>query len=327
MSSTGTVLVVEDDPQVRRAVCTLLERYGFDVLEARDVDHALELFAARFVDVVVSDVQMGRMNGPALVAAMRARRAEVPVLFVSGDPGSVLHGKPLPPRTRFLAKPFAPAELLVELGALLPAGDGMTILLVEDDAPSRASLARMLRHAGHRVIAAATAAEALEHAANEPIEVLVTDLSLPDRRGDELAAEIVRTMPQVTIVYVSGGRAFDPEVPGRVLEKPVDRSALLSCLPRPSKRLLPETRQYRVSILRRQANGDTSEFVIRGITPKRAASQVASALWAAESERGSGVWSDADPEVWVAGKLVGRLAMRGDVAELTRRVLEALDGA
>ncbi len=80
------ILVVEDDAAVRHAVCRVLQRRGFDVLESRNGEHALATLAAvpGSVDLVISDIVMPEMSGLELRDRLRLIQPEVPVLLMSG---------------------------------------------------------------------------------------------------------------------------------------------------------------------------------------------------------------------------------------------------
>jgi PAS domain S-box-containing protein len=86
-----------------------------------------------------------------------------------------------------------------------PRGAGQTILLVEDNDSLRALTERILERHGYTVLSAATAAEALTFAATNPaIELLLTDVVMPDLHGPALATEIQRERPGLPVVYMSG---------------------------------------------------------------------------------------------------------------------------
>ena len=115
------MLLVDDDPLVLRSTGRLLEVLGLQCTTAPGGRQALELFAAATESwsLVVCDVLMPDLDGPATVKALRAQRAAVPVLFVSGytpDP-SILTSSA---RTRFLGKPFSAAALTSALQQFLP---------------------------------------------------------------------------------------------------------------------------------------------------------------------------------------------------------------
>ena len=106
------VLLVEDEPRVRSQARRLLERSGYDVIEAADGAEGERAFDERAgtVDVIVTDIVMPNMSGAEMVSRIRARAATVPVVFVSGytaDDQSL----PLGDRTLFVAKPYTVAAL------------------------------------------------------------------------------------------------------------------------------------------------------------------------------------------------------------------------
>ncbi|MEP7116939.1 MAG: ATP-binding protein, partial [Acidobacteriota bacterium] len=116
----GTVLLVEDDPEVRSLFSAFLRDGGYAVVEAADGQEALETFErqADAIDVVMTDVVMPNVSGPALVSALRARRPNVRVLYVSGYTEPLELGGP-EPNTIHLAKPVTRGALLKHLAALL----------------------------------------------------------------------------------------------------------------------------------------------------------------------------------------------------------------
>lgn len=120
-----TVLLVEDQDQIRSLLARQLERSGFDVIEACNGYEALALWNddPDAIDVVVSDVVMPVMDGPTMVERIRQERPGLPVVFVSGYPGAAdpsERATPLP-EARLLRKPFAAAELVAAIRASLDA--------------------------------------------------------------------------------------------------------------------------------------------------------------------------------------------------------------
>src|SRR5829696_8435812 len=110
----GSVLVVEDDPSVRRVVVETLARTGLDVEAAGDGAEALRLLiGGPTPDLVITDVRMPRLSGPELVREARRRWPGLRVLFVSGHTGDDTPDGFLEPGDRLLGKPFS-AEALIE---------------------------------------------------------------------------------------------------------------------------------------------------------------------------------------------------------------------
>jgi DNA-binding NtrC family response regulator len=108
------VLVVEDDPALRRVAGRILGRAGYRVLVAPSGTDALTICtnAAEHVDVLLSDVVMPEMLGPELVEKARLVRPELRVLFMSGYVHQVAAQHELPGDAELLEKPFTADALL-----------------------------------------------------------------------------------------------------------------------------------------------------------------------------------------------------------------------
>ncbi len=110
----GTALLVEDDARVRRAVRRMLERIGFDVMEAPDGEAGLGVAAGHEgpIDVVVTDLMMPRLGGGAFARRLALSRPNVPVVFMSGytDDAAFRRGL-LESEYTFVQKPFTREHL------------------------------------------------------------------------------------------------------------------------------------------------------------------------------------------------------------------------
>ena len=114
-------------------------------------------------------------------------------------------------------------------------GERETILVVDDEAGIRSLIAKILRRERYRVLEAGTAKEAAEIAATHggAIQLLVTDVMLPDRNGRQLAEKLVGSLPKLKVMYISGftddesvrAGAFPPGA--RFLQKPFTLGALI----------------------------------------------------------------------------------------------------
>jgi PAS domain S-box-containing protein len=109
------VLVVEDDPQVRSLVATILGEGGYTVLVAADPREALELSARHAGDIhlLLTDVVMPHMNGRQLAELVVAARPATRVMYVSGyTENTVIHRGEVDQGVNFLSKPITAARLL-----------------------------------------------------------------------------------------------------------------------------------------------------------------------------------------------------------------------
>ncbi|WP_286192338.1 response regulator [Roseomonas genomospecies 6] len=251
-----TVLVVEDDEDVRATVVEMLCDLGYRVLKARDAQSALAIVESGVpIDLLFTDVVMpGPLRSPELARRAQERLPGIAVLFTSGyTENAIVHGGRLDLGVELLSKPYTREALAGKIrhvlrnqrqksrgkeaaplppgnpGAVRMGGDrGLRVLLVEDDALIRLVTVEMLTSLGHSVIEAGTAEEALSIEEGQAVDVLLTDLTLPGLSGDGLAAALRRRDPALPVVYASGAdRAPDG---GVHLPKPYDAAALAEAL-------------------------------------------------------------------------------------------------
>jgi two-component system cell cycle sensor histidine kinase/response regulator CckA len=112
LTGTGTILLVEDEPDVRSLNSRALTQRGYTVLSAANGREALEVFEGQngAIDLVVSDVMMPEMDGPTLAKELRSRNPDLKIIFVSGYAEDALD-KDLSD-TVFLSKPLSLKQLV-----------------------------------------------------------------------------------------------------------------------------------------------------------------------------------------------------------------------
>ncbi len=109
---TGTILLVEDEDMVRSVAERALVRQGYTVVTASDGEQGLARLAqAEKIDLLISDVVMPGMDGPAMVRAARATYPALPVLFMSGYAEEQLRKSIDIDNVAFLPKPFSVTQL------------------------------------------------------------------------------------------------------------------------------------------------------------------------------------------------------------------------
>jgi len=112
-----TILLVEDEPAVRKLFAQALTLSGYAVLEARNGQEAMKVFEQHGdqVDLLLTDMRMPYMGGLELAQHLRGRRNTLKLLCISGYPGSID-----PSFTAdFLAKPFSRDDLLKKVREVL----------------------------------------------------------------------------------------------------------------------------------------------------------------------------------------------------------------
>ncbi len=198
-----TILLVEDDPDVRRFVAMALRRSGYRILEAAAGEEALMRYSAETFDLLVTDISMPKINGRELAARFRSLKPEIKVLLISGYDDS---GESVAiPGAAFLAKPFSQkaigAKIREVLGKPWPLG---RVLIVDDDRAVRGFLRSVLEGAGYAVAEAENGSEALRRIEESVPDVAITDLVMPEREGIETIGEMSKKYPAMGVIAVSG---------------------------------------------------------------------------------------------------------------------------
>ena len=121
--SDARILVIDDDATLRSAVRRILERAGYDVLEAGDGDAGLRLHQEQGADVVIVDIFMPERDGLELIRDLRATSPQAKIVAMSGGGRSgkidLLKDAAVFGAARTLWKPFEMTELLATVRELL----------------------------------------------------------------------------------------------------------------------------------------------------------------------------------------------------------------
>ena len=260
VGGTETVLVVEDDDAVRSTVVEMLTELGYRVLKACDASAALTVIESGVpIDLLFTDVVMpGPLRSPELARKARERLPDVAVLFTSGyTENAIVHGGRLDRGVELIGKPYTKESLARKLRHVLAnqkqktagklpaaaaatvaslaepapapaAAGGLHILLVEDEGDIRENTREMMEFLGHRVIAVATAEEAMDKLSLD-IDLLVTDVQLPGIQGGDLAQLARAQFPHLKVLLASGYGGV--AVPGAdMLPKPYTLESLRAVL-------------------------------------------------------------------------------------------------
>ncbi|MBM3604851.1 MAG: response regulator, partial [Alphaproteobacteria bacterium] len=246
-----TILVAEDDPGVRQTVVDTLTDLGYHVLEAVDAQSAMAVIdSGAQIDLLFTDVVMpGPMRSTELARLAVERLPGLKVLFTSGyAENAIVHEGRLDEGVELLSKPYGRNDLARKLRhqfanaaqrampkpaagtPAVPVGPRpLVIVLCEDDALIRMSVADMLEDLGHTVLPARNAGIALAHLEKHDVDLLLTDVGLPDMPGTQLAEQARAARPDLPVIFATGHSAVEGAVPGSMtglLVKPFDATAL-----------------------------------------------------------------------------------------------------
>ena len=122
MRGKETVLVVEDEDEVRNLVSEMLRFYGYNVLEAANASNALSIFEKyqKSIDLILTDIIMPQMSGTELIERILTHHPDIKVLYMSGYTDNTLvdHGL-LADEKYFIQKPFSSANLVEKVRLIL----------------------------------------------------------------------------------------------------------------------------------------------------------------------------------------------------------------
>jgi CheY-like chemotaxis protein len=243
LTGSETILLVEDDNDVRQFAATVLKSRGYKVLEAADAADALQIGRNYEgpIDLLVTDVVMPGMNGPKLSSELMRIRPGLRVLYISGyTENAVAHHGVLKTGVEYLAKPFSPGELAHKVREVIEKmPHPITILVVDDEPGVRAFLRQVLEQAGYRILEAADGGEALHSCRREQVNLILMDLVMPEKEGLETIQELRRSFPQIRVIAMSGAPGGTVYLEAarhlgadNVLTKPIDVANLLQLVRR-----------------------------------------------------------------------------------------------
>ena len=187
----ATVLVVDDDPSVRGLLAKTLEKEGYRVIAAGNGVDALALAREHKPQAITLDVLMPQMDGWGALKELKAdaELRDIPVIMVT-----VLNerGMAIPlGAADFVTKPVDRQRLTAILREHCAGPSGASILVVEDDLPTREALCRSLTSMGYVAHAAVNGRSGLDWLASHPAPSLILlDLMMPEMDGFEFLREL-----------------------------------------------------------------------------------------------------------------------------------------
>lgn len=236
-----TILVVEDEAEVRKLAQVALAKYGYHVHGVSNGQEALA-FCRDFsgtIHLILTDVVMADMNGRELSSQIAVLRADVHFLFMSGYTANVIvHHGVLDPDVAYLQKPFTPDTLAAKVREVLGLLEiSRTILIIDREATVRRLLGAMLMSAGYAVVESANPREALQQSAQaNPVDIILVDLADPEPENLDPLHAFRRQHPHAKIIAMSGGCGSDLSAIAAelgviaTLIKPISREELLRAI-------------------------------------------------------------------------------------------------
>jgi signal transduction histidine kinase/CheY-like chemotaxis protein len=200
----GTVLVIDDDPNACDLMMRALAREGFRVLVANNGPDGLKMAREAHPNVITLDVLMPGMDGWAVIKALKAdpELASIPVIMITmADDRSLGYALGA---ADYITKPIDRERLASSVSRYRLANTPGSVLIVEDDPPTREIMARTLANDGWEVAEAENGRVALERLAAAVPDLILLDLMMPEMNGFEFVAalrdkEAWRRIPVVVV--------------------------------------------------------------------------------------------------------------------------------
>ncbi len=202
-----TVLVVEDQADVRRLTAGILTARGYRVFQACHGAEALKVAGElKQIDLLLTDVVMPGIAGPELARQMRDMMPELKVLFISGYTAEAFPmGEVMESNLALLAKPFTPDALCEKVQEVLSSpGRRCRILIIDDEEPVRRLLRHALERAGYEILEAPNGKVGARMAAKEKLDLVITDLVMPEQEGIETVRFFHDYDPKLPVIAISG---------------------------------------------------------------------------------------------------------------------------
>jgi CheY-like chemotaxis protein/signal transduction histidine kinase/CHASE3 domain sensor protein len=207
------ILLIEDDPAFARILADMIHRKGYRVLAAAEGEAGLALAREHRPTGVLLDVMLPGMDGWTVMERLKADETtrHIPVHFISAT-DEAGRGRELG-AVGFLTKPVSREAIGSAFERLLHFAEGRTrrLLIVDDDADSRAAVRTMLRREGVQIDEADTAEAALRMSNEGSYDCIVLDLTLPGMSGMELLEQLAATSAGVPPVVIYSGRDLSRE--------------------------------------------------------------------------------------------------------------------
>ncbi len=201
------ILIAEDDPVSLKVLETILKKLGNELITATNGREAIEaLNRESQIDLIISDIMMPEIDGFGLLKFVKSKNKfnKIPVILatavndISSVQTALKNGV-----VGYLVKPIT-KDLLVskldEISQNLPP----SILVVDDEEIIRSLLKRVIEIDGYRVVTASNGVEALNIIKHKNINLVISDIKMPEMTGVELLKEIITQELNMKVVLMTG---------------------------------------------------------------------------------------------------------------------------
>ncbi len=214
-----TILLIDEEATLLEHLSDALQRSGCQVAQAIEEQMAWMLFETARPSITILSLDLADSAGIALLWKIRTTNPEAVVIGITAAETDERHhaARELGAQV-VLEKPFTPADLDQVISQVSPltglSGSSgyprASILVIDDEAPVRQVLRGALEGAGYQVWEAASGIEGVRLVCEQPINLVITDVFMPDMDGLETVGILRRDFPDIRTVAITGG-GKDPD--------------------------------------------------------------------------------------------------------------------
>jgi len=273
MARRQKILVAEDTEGVRKFISRTLKRAGFDVNEASDGEAVWNKLQREQFDLLVTDNEMPRLAGIKLIGRIRDARMSLPVIMISGCLSlEAAQGFAKLQITAVIPKPLDIWEFQTMAGIALrmsardaghgthagspvPCAPAQTragqparyhVMIADDDATVRGSLAAVLESEGYVVDEASNGIEAVNHAIHHKPDLVLLDLNMPYADGWTAFNQLDRVAPLLPVIVITARPNQYPEAVRAGVDVFMEKPLNIPILVKAVKRLTNEDKNRHV---------------------------------------------------------------------------------
>jgi DNA-binding NtrC family response regulator len=230
MISSGRILVVDDNANLRKTMKRVLMLKGYDVVTAADGPEALEIAReSHDIYLVFMDIKMPLMNGVEAYKELRIILPDAVVFMMTAYAVEELIQEAIEEGAYgIIHKPLEFDSIIDKIEEAREEKNGALVLIVDDDPGVRDSFRLILERKGFSVAVAADGEEAIETAETTPFDILFIDIKLPTINGLETYLSVKSRRPDAVAVIITG---FPRDVNSLIDEAML--SSAYSCLHKP----------------------------------------------------------------------------------------------
>jgi DNA-binding response OmpR family regulator len=260
MSYKKTVLIVDDDTMIRKQLEQSLKRNFFETLQAASGEDALKIIEQGKADVVVIDVKLPGINGLEVLKKCKEKSSNTEVIVITGYGSQEIAIQALREGAiDYIEKPIIEEELNAALGrALEKLGEKKdltyknAILIIDDEKSAVERLKKFMEKEEFSAFGALSGGEGLDIIQKNKIDVVITDIKMPDIDGIEVLKRAKKLYSDIEVIMITGHGEQELAVKSLragandYLQKPVNLDELLCSVNKAIEKIsLNRTRLYR----------------------------------------------------------------------------------